>query len=43
MWITIAPFVTRNIHGGTGIMVDDIIAGVVAAAVIFVIGHYWPL
>lgn len=33
----------RNIHGGTGIMVDDIIAGVVAAAVIFVIGHYWPL
>nr|WP_268991130.1 phosphatidylglycerophosphatase A [Enterobacillus tribolii] len=31
----------RRIHGGTGIMVDDVVAGVLAAAVIFGVGHYW--
>jgi hypothetical protein len=33
----------RNIHGGMGIMVDDIVAGVISAGVLYVIGHHWPL
>ena len=32
----------RNIHGGMGIMVDDIVAGVISAGVLYVIGHHWP-
>ncbi len=33
----------RNIHGGMGIMVDDIVAGVISAGVLYVIGHHWPI
>ncbi|WP_369814365.1 phosphatidylglycerophosphatase A [Erwinia sp. Leaf53] len=33
----------RNVHGGMGIMVDDIVAGVISAAIIYVIGNYWLL
>ncbi|OSN06587.1 phosphatidylglycerophosphatase A [Lonsdalea iberica] len=32
----------RNVHGGMGIMVDDVIAGVVAAALIYLLGHFLP-
>lgn len=32
----------RNVHGGLGIMIDDIIAGVLAAVVIYLMGYYWP-
>ncbi|KEY60572.1 phosphatidylglycerophosphatase A [Serratia sp. DD3] len=32
----------RNLHGGLGIMIDDIIAGVLAAVVIYLMGYYWP-
>lgn len=31
----------RNLHGGLGIMVDDIVAGVVVAVIIFCAGHFW--
>ncbi|CUU23192.1 phosphatidylglycerophosphatase A [Duffyella gerundensis] len=31
----------RNVHGGMGIMVDDIIAGVISAALLYLMGHYW--
>lgn len=31
----------RNVHGGMGIMVDDIIAGVISAAILYCAGHYW--
>ncbi|MEZ2586730.1 phosphatidylglycerophosphatase A [Kluyvera intermedia] len=30
----------RNIHGGMGIMVDDIIAGVISAGILYVVGHH---
>lgn len=30
----------KNIQGGAGIMVDDIVAGVVAAGVIYLLGYY---
>ncbi len=33
----------RNVHGGMGIMVDDIVAGVIAAAILWFAGYYWPL
>jgi phosphatidylglycerophosphatase A len=33
----------RNVHGGMGIMVDDIVAGVFSAGIIYVIGHHWPI
>lgn len=33
----------RNIHGGFGIMVDDIVAGVLAAVILYGLGHYLPL
>ncbi len=33
----------RNIHGGMGIMVDDIVAGVISAGVLYLIGHHWPI
>lgn len=33
----------RNVHGGMGIMVDDIVAGIVAAGLLYVIGHHWPI
>lgn len=33
----------RNVHGGMGIMVDDIIAGVLSAGIIYLIGHHWPI
>ncbi|MCP2232298.1 phosphatidylglycerophosphatase A [Erwinia aphidicola] len=33
----------RNVHGGMGIMVDDIIAGVISAGILFAAAHYWPL
>jgi phosphatidylglycerophosphatase A len=26
-----------------GIMVDDIVAGIVAAGLLYVIGHHWPI
>ncbi|MFP1951180.1 phosphatidylglycerophosphatase A [Lonsdalea quercina] len=32
----------RNVHGGMGIIVDDVIAGVVAAALIYLLGHSLP-
>jgi len=32
----------RNMHGGMGIMIDDVIAGVISALVIYLIGHHWP-
>lgn len=31
----------RNVHGGMGIMIDDIVAGVVVAVIIFCAGHFW--
>ncbi|MFG1175637.1 phosphatidylglycerophosphatase A [Erwiniaceae bacterium CAU 1747] len=31
----------RNVHGGMGIMVDDIVAGIVSAAILYLAGHYW--
>jgi len=31
----------RNVHGGMGIMVDDIIAGVISAGILFAAAHYW--
>lgn len=33
----------RNVQGGLGIMIDDIVAGVIAAAALYLIGHYGPL
>ncbi|MBT1427148.1 phosphatidylglycerophosphatase A [Dickeya dianthicola] len=30
----------RNVHGGMGIMVDDIVAGVISAVVLYAAGHY---
>lgn len=32
----------RNVRGGMGIMVDDIVAGVISAALIFAVAHYFP-
>lgn len=32
----------KNVKGGFGIMVDDLIAGVFAAIVVLVIAHYFP-
>lgn len=32
-----------NVHGGMGIMVDDIVAGVLSAVIIYAIGHHWPI
>ncbi|OSC56274.1 phosphatidylglycerophosphatase A, partial [Klebsiella pneumoniae] len=26
-----------------GIMVDDIVAGVISAGVLYIIGHHWPI
>ena len=54
MWITLMALPTmdwqwairwfdRNIHGGMGIMVDDIVAGVISAGVLYIIGHHWPI
>ncbi|AFJ47974.1 phosphatidylglycerophosphatase A [Shimwellia blattae] len=31
----------RNVHGGLGIMVDDIVAGIISAGIIFLAGHYY--
>lgn len=33
----------RNVHGGMGIMIDDVIAGIFAAGIIYLIGHHWPI
>lgn len=33
----------RNVHGGMGIMVDDIVAGIISAGVLYLIGNHWPL
>lgn len=33
----------RNVKGGTGIMVDDILAGIFAAALMQVLLHFFPL
>lgn len=33
----------RNVHGGTGIMIDDIVAGILSAGILYFIGHHWPL
>ncbi len=30
----------RNVQGGLGIMVDDIVAGIIAAVALYLIGHY---
>lgn len=32
----------RHIHGGLGIMLDDIVAGILAAAILYGLGHYLP-
>lgn len=34
----------RNIHGGMGIMIDDIVAGIIAAGFVYYAGHQvlWP-
>ncbi len=32
----------RNAHGGMGIMIDDIVAGVISAGILYFIGHHWP-
>lgn len=31
----------KNVHGGMGIMVDDIVAGIISAAILYLMGHYW--
>ncbi|MFP2306722.1 phosphatidylglycerophosphatase A [Citrobacter braakii] len=33
----------RNVHGGTGIMIDDIVAGILSAGILYFIGHHWPV
>jgi phosphatidylglycerophosphatase A len=33
-------WVDRNIHGGLGIMLDDLIAGVVAGAILYLAAHF---
>lgn len=33
----------RNVHGGMGIMVDDILAGIISAGILYAVGHYWPI
>lgn len=33
----------RNIYGGMGVMVDDIIADVISTGILYVIGHHWPI
>ncbi len=33
----------RKIHGGMGIMIDDVVAGIIADGVLYWIGHHWPL
>ncbi|BBI92730.1 putative phosphatidylglycerophosphatase A [Serratia symbiotica str. Tucson] len=33
----------RNVQGGMGIMIDDIVAGVLSAGIIYLIGHYQPM
>lgn len=30
----------RNVHGGMGIMVDDIVAGIISAGILYTAGHY---
>lgn len=32
----------NNVHGGTGIMADDIVAGIISAGLLCFIGHYGP-
>jgi phosphatidylglycerophosphatase A len=31
----------ENLHGGTGIMLDDVAAGIYALLVMLVVGHWW--
>ncbi|QUJ00651.1 phosphatidylglycerophosphatase A [Salmonella enterica subsp. enterica] len=31
----------RNAHGGMGIMIDDIVAGVISAGILYFIGHHF--
>lgn len=31
----------RNVQGGMGIMVDDIVAGIISAGILYFAGHYW--
>ncbi len=33
----------RNVPGGMGIMIDDIVAGVLSAGILYFIGHHLPL
>lgn len=33
----------NKVPGGIGIMIDDVIAGIIGAGIIYLIGHYWPL
>ncbi|AXF74878.1 phosphatidylglycerophosphatase A [Erwinia tracheiphila] len=30
----------RNVHGGMGIMIDDIIAGIISAGILYIAGHH---
>lgn len=32
-----------NVYGGMGIMIDDIVAGVIFAGILYFIGYYWLL
>lgn len=33
----------RNVQGGIGIMIDDIVAGIFSAGIIYLISHYQPM
>lgn len=33
----------RKIHGGMGIIIDDVVSGIIAAGLFYWIGYYWPL
>ncbi len=33
----------RNVQGGMGIMIDDVVAGILSAGIIYLVGHHWPL
>lgn len=32
----------RKVHGGMGIIIDDVMAGIIAACIFYWIGHHWP-
>lgn len=33
----------RNVYGGMGIMIDDIVVGVIFVGILYFIGYYWSL